>query len=401
MIEEIMLVEGRGRERGNTLVISFLLVTLLTALATAHFATVQKNSRQSVFVNDLRELRRYAQSGVRLAIHELTYDTGMGDGKIGTELWTTANDLGRDGRPGTYDEGEGDGIPTPGEPNLIAAPIGNPAEGVGLLVQTTDTAWPGIRRIVASAFNSQTHACVEAYVRESVTSVPGVGAAYVQPAAVLDLRGNSFRFDGHDTKPGGGSGTQPTVYGITTALGSPPGTNRTALIDQVPALNVDQIVGQDPNPSIGEAGSMDIDSVFNAFKASHTTLVAPGSYSDVTWGDDGASAYQVTFVNGDLTLDGDSKGAGALVVEGSLTITGKLEFVGIIIVRGDLRITGGSSDVRTYGSLVVGQTLMAVEPDPTSGSGGNAEFYFSSEGIARAVSLLGSTYSILYWNDLK
>jgi hypothetical protein len=160
-------------------------------------------------------------------------------------------------------------------------------------------------------------------------------------------------------------------------------------------------VGQDTNPSVGEAATMDFDSVFNAFRASHTTMVAPGSYSDVTWGDHGASTYQATFVNGDLTLDGDSKGAGALVVEGSLTISGKLQFVGVIIVRGDLRITGAAADVRTYGSLVVGQTLMAVEPDPVLGSGGNAEFYFSSEGIAKAVSLLGSTYGILYWNDLK
>jgi len=177
----------------------------------------------------------YSQSGVRLAIHELTYDTGMGDGKIGTELWTTANDLGRDGRPGTFDEGEGDGIPTPGEPNLIAAPIGNPAEGLGLLVRTSDTAWPGIKRIVATAFNSQIYACVEAYARESVTSVPGVGAAYVQPGGgPRPPGGNTFLFDGHDTTPGGGSGPQPTIHGICTAIGSTPGSNRTALIDQGP-----------------------------------------------------------------------------------------------------------------------------------------------------------------------
>src|SRR2546422_5298709 len=126
--------QERGRELGNVLVVSFLLVTLLTALATAHFATVQKNSRQSNFLNSLGDLRHYAETGIRLAIHELTFAVGGGDGNIGTELWTAAADVGRDGIAGTGDEGEGDGIPTPGEPSLIAASIGPGAQDMGLLV---------------------------------------------------------------------------------------------------------------------------------------------------------------------------------------------------------------------------------------------------------------------------
>src|SRR5262245_35626596 len=87
---------GPGRERGNVLLMSFLLVTLLAALATAHVATVQKSSRQSNFFENLGDLRRYAESGVGMALHELTYGVGNGDGQIGTEAWALASDVGRD-----------------------------------------------------------------------------------------------------------------------------------------------------------------------------------------------------------------------------------------------------------------------------------------------------------------
>src|SRR5262245_6320965 len=97
--------------RGNILILGLLLVTLLAGLSTAFLVIVQKNSRQSNYLNTLNELRHITESAVNQSVHELGYHGGGGDGKIGTELWVAANDLGRDGRAGTRDEGEGDGIP--------------------------------------------------------------------------------------------------------------------------------------------------------------------------------------------------------------------------------------------------------------------------------------------------
>jgi len=190
------------------LLLSLLLVTLLAALATAHFATVQKNASQSVQVNDLGDLRRYAESGAHLALHELMYDVGGGDGLIGTELWTGANDLGRDGKPSTNDEGEGDGIPTPGEPNLVSSPIGPANQGVNFLVYIEDSAWPKVKRIVSTAFNSRYYAVLEVYAKEEANTIPSVGAIYVEPDVVLDLKGNSFLINGNDTNPDGTPGPQ-------------------------------------------------------------------------------------------------------------------------------------------------------------------------------------------------
>src|SRR5262245_26558451 len=116
-------------EEGNILISVFLLLLVIAALVSSNVLVVQKNSRQSVFFDHLGQLKRYADSGVNLAIHELRFGVGLGDGMIGTEMWTPADDTGRDGMPATGDEGEGDGIPTPGEGNLRPVPCGPPSLG--------------------------------------------------------------------------------------------------------------------------------------------------------------------------------------------------------------------------------------------------------------------------------
>src|SRR5262245_24012133 len=150
--------------RGNMLVLGMLLVTLLAGLSTALLFTTQKNSRQSNYLNNLNELRHLAESAVNQSIHELGYHGGGGDGKIGTAPWLPANDLGRDGRSGTRDEGEGDGIPTPGEPNVQPVPVGPANRGIAVLTHVADTQWSQVKRVVATAFNAHALATREAYV---------------------------------------------------------------------------------------------------------------------------------------------------------------------------------------------------------------------------------------------
>ena len=94
-----------ARERGNVLVVSFLLVTMITALITAHLITVQKNSRQCNFINDLSEMRKFAESGVTQSLYELSFGVGKGDGNIGTDNWVLGCDLGRDAKASTKDDG--------------------------------------------------------------------------------------------------------------------------------------------------------------------------------------------------------------------------------------------------------------------------------------------------------
>jgi hypothetical protein len=382
-------------------VISLLLVTLLTALITAHFMTVQKNSRQSNFINDLSEMRKLAESGINQSLYEISFGVGKGDGDIGTELWVLANDLGRDGKASTSDDGERDGMPTPGEPNVIPIYVGPPKETIGLYTHTSDSAWAGVKRVVSTAYNVNAMATVEAYVRVAPWYIPGVGAAYVQSGTVLDLNGNAFTISGTDVNPDGSPGTSTPVYGLVTDTGDPPGTNSSYLLDQVPLVQYDNIIGTGGSPSIGETSLMDLDGLINALKLSPKTTVDPGTYGNVTWGDYTANDFKVTYSSGDVTLSGKGKGAGALVVEGSLTLSGEFEFVGLVIVKGDLRISGGGGGVHIYGATLVGQSLTAIDPGGDVTLSGSADLVYSSWALGQVAALLPSTTTVLYWNDIR
>jgi hypothetical protein len=50
--------------------------------------------------------------------YEVYFWDTSNDGIDNNKNWTSADDLGADGEAGTFDQGEGDGLPTPGEPNL-------------------------------------------------------------------------------------------------------------------------------------------------------------------------------------------------------------------------------------------------------------------------------------------
>src|SRR5688500_1158006 len=137
---------GSGRanpgESGNTILLAVLLISMLAALAAAQFAVAQKNMQSSSFFSAFCTLRQCAESGINLGLHDLAYGTSVNKGKIGTANWTLANDYGRDGKAGTSDEGEGDGIPTPGEPTVTPVPIGPPELDAGLIVYSKDSAYP-------------------------------------------------------------------------------------------------------------------------------------------------------------------------------------------------------------------------------------------------------------------
>lgn len=379
-------------QQGTLLIVGAFLLVLLMALATSLFVVVQKNVVQARFFSHLNELRRYAGSGVNLAIHELTYEVTGSDGNLGTERWSPANDAGRDGKPATLDEGEGNGIPTPGEPNLISYPVGPVASSARLLVRTTDTAWPNVKHIVATAFNGDVIANVEVYAKGQSKSGFALGAAYVESGSELKL-GGALLIDGHDWNPDGTPGSAPPVHGIATGVGDPPGTNASQLALQVGHNNTDQILGLGPNPSIGEVPKVDLDSLFDDFKSRARNVVPPGGYSNVSWGNYDANDLRVTYCDGDLALSGTSKGAGVLCVEGSLTLTGKTNFVGLIIVRGDVKLSGGGNEVQVYGSLVASNPS-----DLNFVVTGNPVIRYSSEALAKAFRLLGATYKIVYWS---
>jgi hypothetical protein len=389
---------GRPDE-GNVLILSLLLVTLLVALASAHFMTVQKNTHQSAFFGHLGALRAHGESGVHMALYEMAYKTGGGDGNIGTETWSAASDVGGDGVAGTGDEGEADGAPTPGEPAAFPVAIGPLGRGAGLLVNTTGTAWPDVKRILSVASDPYATSIQEVHAREAFHTVPGVGAIFVQPGIAVDVNGNSFSVTGTDTNPGGSPGAGAPVMGIATDIGDPAGSNATTITTQIPTHFQDQVAGAGGTPSVAETDKIDFEQVWSWLSTAPKTVVLPGTYSDGTWGSAAANDYRVTCCKGDLELSGDLVGAGILMVDGNVTFSGHSEFSGIVIVRGDTTLTGGGSGVHVYGSLLVGKS--ADDADPTLTISGNTKMAFSSLALSNACKLIPPTYTILSWKVVR
>jgi hypothetical protein len=230
----------------------------------------------------------------------------------------------------------------------------------------------------------------------------GAGAVYVLPGTVLDLHGNSFSISGFDTNPDGTKGSAPTVYGIATLTGNPAGTNASALKTQVMTMDFHQVVGLGSKPpSIGETSGVDFNQIYSAVMRTTRTTIDPATYTDPSWGDWKTDNYKITYCPGDLHLSGIGQGAGVLVVDGSLTMSGTFTYVGLIVVRGDVSIVGGGAGIHTYGSVLVGQTLTAIDPSADVMVAGTADLRYSATAIAKAAALLPNNTAVLYWNDLK
>ncbi len=392
------------RDGGNALIIALSVVLLMGALVTAQFSLVQKNSQQSSFFGGYENLRHYADSGIHLALHDLENGITANEGKIGTTSWTTVSDVGEDGYPGTLDPGEGDGIPTPGEPNLSPAPIGASESGISMIVWTEDSAWAGTKRIVSTAFNAEARVTVESFVKQSITSIPQTSAMYINPSVTLDLNGNKFSITGTDTNPDGTPGPEPATYGIATSVGDPPGSNAASIVSQIPANRYDQVTGLGANPSVGESSTtVDVHGTFADLKAIKDQSFAAGTYDDVIWGD--PTNQKITYIAGSARLSGTGSGAGILLVDGDLEMTGEFDFQGLVIVRGDVRLAGGGNGTHIWGALWVTGYVALNEPDPEVTVVGNADLYFSSVTLDSVDTLIASSggggYSVVYWNQLK
>jgi len=383
-----------SREAGTVIVLAVLILGLLAALAASFGSVLLKNARQATFYNRRFELRRYAEAGIDLALYELKYSVNGSDGKIGTETWVTGNDVGKDGKTSTKDDGEGNGIPGPGEPNTTPATIGPSSLGIKLLVRTSDTAWSGIKRIDACAWDKDAVSNVQCYAQAQPASGSALGAAYIEGGTKWGLSGSSS-IRGFDTDPpltltglDGPPGPKAAIPAIATSIGYET-TFQTAL-----ASRASYYTGlQDDAPgtaSVEQFPKPDFDTLYNTFLSKPKVTVTTGSHSSVTWGNWTTNNYQITYCPGNLSISSGYV-SGVLLVDGTLTINGPAKFVGLVMVKSSVVYTGGSGG-KTYGAL------WSKAPIDFKMSG-DALITYSSKGLAAAYGLSGNTgsYSVLHW----
>jgi len=384
-----------GREAGTVIVLAVLILGLLAALAASFGSVLLKNARQATFYNRRFELRRYAETGIDLALYELKNSVNGSDGNIGTESWVTANDVGKDGKSSTKDDGEGNGIPGPGEPNTTPATVGPTSLGIKLLVRTSDTAWSGIKRIDACAWDKDAISNVQCYCQAQPASGSALGAAYIEGGVKWGLSGTSS-IRGFDTDPpttltglDGPAGPKPAIPAVATSIGYET-TFQTQLASRAAYFTglQDDAAG---TASVEQFVKPDFDTLYNQFKGkAGVVTVATGSHSSVNWGNWTTNNYQITYCPGNLSISSGYV-SGVLLVDGTLTINGPARFVGLVMVKSSVVYTGGSGG-KTYGAL------WSKAPIDFKMSG-DAMITYSSKGLAAAYGLSGNTgsYSILHW----
>jgi hypothetical protein len=126
-------------------------------------------------------------------------------------------------------------------------------------------------------------------------------------------------------------------------------------------------------------------------------LSTPGTVSD----------QQIIFVNGNLTLSGNTTGYGVLAVNGTLTVSGNVNWNGVIFVIGQ-GIFSTSGTPQYNGAIVVAKTLdslgnLLLTPGPGVASfqtngGGTGGVLYSSACIGMADNL--STFHVVAIREL-
>ena len=208
---------------------------------------------------------------------------------------------------------------------------------------------------------------------------------------ILDLRGGS-QIDGNNTNVDGTDGAGPDTFGLKIA---PPGTVD-YLDSQLTGGERSRVDGLGPSPSLGLGSSaIDLSTLVDQLKNSASMVLTSDEYSGLNFGDASADtpSSMVTYREGNLTISGNSRGAGILVVTGDLEMKGNFRFDGVIIVLGAINNSSGNATV--YGSMVQGPAggLILMK--------GTMDLYYSEQAIAVANSSAGNSVAFNGWQELS
>jgi Tfp pilus assembly protein PilX len=223
---------------------------------------------------------------------------------------------------------------------------------------------------------------------------------------------NNFGVNGNDSAGCGATTTGPAIPGIgvttnadvATVTGDIPNNRKNNYIGSGgSAPDVENISASLPT-NLQSVSSLQ--TLVSTIKASVTQPVITGPASNIA-SPGTASAPQIIYVNGDLTLSGNVTGYGILVVTGTFTASGNVGWNGLVLVVGQGNFVGNGGGNNSYnGAIVVAKTLdamgnpLASLGSPTfnfNGGGGNGLNY-SSGCIAQATTL--STFHVVAFREM-
>ena len=217
---------------------------------------------------------------------------------------------------------------------------------------------------------------------------------------------NPYNINGNDST---GCGSSTTGAGVP-AVGVVTNPDVTTVTGDIPSNRKNNYTGSGgTHPDVENVSSglplidqsvSGLQSLMSTIKQSVTQPVITGPHSGLS-SPGTLAAPQIIYVNGDLTISGNTTGYGILAVTGTLTVSGNVGWNGIVLVvgKGNLASNGGGNN-QYNGSVLVANTLdaagnpLASLGSPTfnwNGGGGNG-IYYSSGCIAQATTL--STFHV-------
>ena len=248
------------------------------------------------------------------------------------------------------------------------------------------------RWVTASATYNQRTVNTVALVTlpDSVPTVPGAFGIYTENFNA-NYGGNSFEIDGHDTRPpsmGGGpghSGPEPALPGITVPSASAY-TEATDFTNGNQADNVKGAHGDFPgHPSV----ATNPDLTYSALEKYIDSYIATADQTftgnfTIDGGTLGTpSNPQVTVLDGDGEVAGNTSGAGILVItqDRDVDFAGTFDFEGLVINQGTANWKDAGT-VRIYGAVLL------THPDSNQTVNydlqGNIGLYYSSDALGYA-----------------
>jgi hypothetical protein len=207
----------------------------------------------------------------------------------------------------------------------------------------------------------------------------------------LGFNGNAFLVDGHD---------HYATFPYDTIPGSPPApgvlTEGATSDVSMGGFQTDNVMGSGGLGSVSHSGfTYDFNQMWTQLsEIADYSFTGDQTFSNTTPSYGSLTNPKVTVVNGNLSLSGGWTGGGILMVNGNLTMGGHAAYGGIVIVTGDAYIAGsGSGDFGTIlGALIYQSNLIN-----NSTVGGNANVYYSSQAINRALSV--GKYTLSWWRE--
>jgi hypothetical protein len=220
------------------------------------------------------------------------------------------------------------------------------------------------------------------------------------------FNGNSFGISGNDVNFSNGlPGPKLPVPGITTRTEANAQETRNSLSDAQKdnVQGYGYIDGSPPTPSVqaglGPTSAQINQMITDLLAMPHVTDTSTHINGGATFGSE--AAPQITYLPGNgsgVTFgNGNSSGAGILIVENSLTLNGNLDFKGLILVRGTTHVTEVTGSATIWGSLWTTEFNLTV--------GGHADVQYSTEALALAnqsgggVGALPAPVKVTAWRD--